>query len=212
MHAPSPIKRRLSRQIHVGNVAVGGDAPISVQSMTNTNTLDVDATVGQIQQLEKAGADIVRVSVPDMDAAEAFGKIKQRVAIPLVADIHFDYKIALRVAELGVDCLRINPGNIGREDRVRAVVSAARDYGIPIRIGVNAGSLEKDLQKKYGEPTPAALVESAMRHIDHLDRLDFQEFKVSVKASDVFMAVAAYRDLATRIEQPLHLGITEAGG
>ena len=162
MHAPSPIKRRLSRQIHVGNVAVGGDAPISVQSMTNTNTLDVDATVGQIQQLEKAGADIVRVSVPDMDAAEAFGKIKQRVAIPLVADIHFDYKIALRVAELGVDCLRINPGNIGREDRVRAVVSAARDYGIPIRIGVNAGSLEKDLQKKYGEPTPAALVESCL--------------------------------------------------
>ncbi len=212
MHAPSPIKRRFSRQINVGNVAVGGDAPIAVQSMTNTNTLDVDATVAQIQQLEKAGADIVRVSVPDMDAAESFGKIKQRVDVPLVADIHFDYKIALRVAELGVDCLRINPGNIGREDRVRAVVSAARDNGIPIRIGVNAGSLEKDLQKKYGEPTPAALVESAMRHIDYLDRLDFQEFKVSVKASDVFMAVAAYRDLATRIDQPLHLGITEAGG
>ncbi|WP_226912804.1 flavodoxin-dependent (E)-4-hydroxy-3-methylbut-2-enyl-diphosphate synthase, partial [Halomonas sp. 3D7M] len=190
MHAPSPIKRRFSRQIHVGNVAVGGDAPIAVQSMTNTNTLDVDATVAQIQQLEKAGADIVRVSVPDMDAAESFGKIKQRVDVPLVADIHFDYKIALRVAELGVDCLRINPGNIGREDRVRAVVNAARDNGIPIRIGVNAGSLEKDLQKKYGEPTPAALVESAMRHIDYLDRLDFQEFKVSVKASDVFMAVA----------------------
>lgn len=212
MHAPSPIKRRLSRQIQVGNVAVGGDAPISVQSMTNTNTLDVAATVAQIQQLEKAGADIVRVSVPDMDAAETFGQIKKLVNIPLVADIHFDYKIALRVAELGVDCLRINPGNIGREDRVRAVVSAARDHGIPIRIGVNAGSLEKDLQKKYGEPTPAALVESAMRHIDYLDRLDFQEFKVSVKASDVFMAVAAYRDLAQRIEQPLHLGITEAGG
>ncbi|MHC9038231.1 flavodoxin-dependent (E)-4-hydroxy-3-methylbut-2-enyl-diphosphate synthase, partial [Cobetia marina] len=186
--------------------------PISVQSMTNTDTNDVAATVAQIKRLEDAGADIVRVSVPDMDAAEAFGRIKQQSNIPLVADIHFDYKIALRVAELGVDCLRINPGNIGREDRVRAVVSAARDNGIPIRIGVNAGSLEKDLQKKYGEPTPAALVESAMRHIDHLDRLDFQEYKVSVKASDIFMAVAAYRDLATRIEQPLHLGITEAGG
>jgi len=212
MHSHSPIKRRVSRKIHVGNVAVGGDAPISVQSMTNTDTNDVAATVAQIKRLEDAGADIVRVSVPDMDAAEAFGRIKQQSNIPLVADIHFDYKIALRVAELGVDCLRINPGNIGREDRVRAVVSAARDNGIPIRIGVNAGSLEKDLQKKYGEPTPAALVESAMRHIDHLDRLDFQEYKVSVKASDIFMAVAAYRDLATRIEQPLHLGITEAGG
>ncbi|AVV34612.1 flavodoxin-dependent (E)-4-hydroxy-3-methylbut-2-enyl-diphosphate synthase [uncultured Cobetia sp.] len=212
MHSHSPIKRRVSRKIHVGNVAVGGDAPISVQSMTNTDTNDVAATVAQIKRLEGAGADIVRVSVPDMDAAEAFGRIKQQSNIPLVADIHFDYKIALRVAELGVDCLRINPGNIGREDRVRAVVSAARDNGIPIRIGVNAGSLEKDLQKKYGEPTPAALVESAMRHIDHLDRLDFQDFKVSVKASDVFMAVAAYRDLAARIEQPLHLGITEAGG
>lgn len=212
MHAQSPIQRRKSRQIHVGSVAVGGDAPISVQSMTNTDTNDVDATVAQIQRLEAAGADIVRVSVPTMEAAEAFGRIKRRVQVPLVADIHFDYKIALRVAELGVDCLRINPGNIGREDRVRAVVEAARNNGIPIRIGVNAGSLEKDLQKKYGEPTPAALVESAMRHIDHLDRLDFPDFKVSVKASDVFMAVAAYRDLATRIEQPLHLGITEAGG
>ncbi|EPC01920.1 4-hydroxy-3-methylbut-2-en-1-yl diphosphate synthase [Litchfieldella anticariensis FP35 = DSM 16096] len=212
MHAQSPIVRRQSRQIHVGNVPVGGDAPISVQSMTNTDTLDVDATVAQIQRLAAAGADIVRVSVPTMDAAEAFGRIKRQSPVPLVADIHFDYKIALRVAELGVDCLRINPGNIGREDRVRAVVSAARDNGIPIRIGVNAGSLEKDLQKKYGEPTSEALVESAMRHIEHLDRLDFQEFKVSVKASDVFMAVGAYRQLAKQIEQPLHLGITEAGG
>ncbi|QOR40122.1 flavodoxin-dependent (E)-4-hydroxy-3-methylbut-2-enyl-diphosphate synthase [Billgrantia diversa] len=212
MHSPSPIVRRKSRQIHVGKVPVGGDAPISVQSMTNTDTLDVDATVAQIERLEAAGADIVRVSVPSMDAAEAFGRIKQRVNVPLVADIHFDHKIALRVAELGVDCLRINPGNIGKEERVRAVVSAARDNGIPIRIGVNAGSLEKELQRKYGEPTPEALVESAMRHIDHLDRLDFQEYKVSVKASDVFMAVAAYRQLAKLIEQPLHLGITEAGG
>ncbi|MCE8020958.1 flavodoxin-dependent (E)-4-hydroxy-3-methylbut-2-enyl-diphosphate synthase [Halomonas sp. MCCC 1A11036] len=212
MHSPSPIVRRKSRQIHVGQVPVGGDAPISVQSMTNTDTLDVAATVAQIQRLEAAGTDIVRVSVPTMDAAEAFGRIKQQVSVPLVADIHFDYKIALRVAELGVDCLRINPGNIGKEERVRAVVGAARDNGIPIRIGVNAGSLEKELQRKYGEPTPEALVESAMRHIDHLDRLDFQEYKVSVKASDVFMAVAAYRQLAKLIEQPLHLGITEAGG
>ncbi len=206
------IPRRKSRKIYVGNVAVGGDAPVSVQSMTNTETCDVAATVGQIQALERAGADIVRVSVPSMEAAEAFGKIKQQVSVPLVADIHFDYKIALRVAELGVDCLRINPGNIGSDERVRAVVETARDKNIPIRIGVNAGSLEKDLQKKYGEPTPDALVESALRHIDILDKLDFQDFKVSLKASEIFMTVAAYRKLATQIEQPLHLGITEAGG
>lgn len=212
MHQQSPVKRRKSRQIRVGSVLVGGDAPISVQSMTNTETCDVAATVAQIRQLEAVGADIVRVSVPSMEAAEAFGEIRKQVNMPLVADIHFDYKIALRVAELGVDCLRINPGNIGREDRVRAVVDAARHHGIPIRIGVNAGSLEKDLQKKYGEPTPEALLESALRHVDHFDKLDFQDFKVSVKASDVFMAVGAYRLLAAQIEQPLHLGITEAGG
>ena len=206
------ITRRKSRQVMVGNVAVGGDAPIAVQSMTNTETCDVAATVDQINALSSVGADIVRVSVPSMEAAEAFGKIKQQVNLPLIADIHFDHKIALRVAELGVDCLRINPGNIGREDRVRAVVESARDHNIPIRIGVNAGSLEKDLQKKYGEPTPDALVESAMRHIDILDRLNFPDFKVSLKASDVFMTVHAYRKLATQIEQPLHLGITEAGG
>jgi (E)-4-hydroxy-3-methylbut-2-enyl-diphosphate synthase len=147
-----------------------------------------------------------------MDAAEAFGRIRAQVDIPLVTDIHFDYRIALRVAELGADCLRINPGNIGKDERVRAVVAAARDRNIPIRIGVNAGSLEKDLQKKYGEPTPAALVESALRHIDILDRLDFQEYKISLKASEIFMTVAAYRQLAGQIEQPLHLGITEAGG
>lgn len=212
MKFESPIVRRQSRQIKVGNVLVGGDAPISVQSMTNTETCDVDATVAQIRAIADAGADIVRVSVPSMDAAEAFGKIRQQVDTALVADIHFDYKIALRVAELGVDCLRINPGNIGREDRVRAVVESARDRGIPIRIGVNAGSLEKDLQKKYGEPTPEALVESALRHVEHLERLNFPDYKVSVKASDVFMAVAAYRQLAKEIVQPLHLGITEAGG
>ena len=212
MHFESPIKRRKSRQISVGDVLVGGDAPISVQSMTNTETTDVDATVAQVEAIQNAGADIVRVSVPTMDAAEAFGEIRQRVTVPLVADIHFDYRIALRVADLGVDCLRINPGNIGREKRIRAVVDKARDLNIPIRIGVNAGSLEKDLQKKYGEPTPEALVESALRHVTILDELNFQDFKVSVKASDVFMAVAAYRQLATQIEQPLHLGITEAGG
>jgi (E)-4-hydroxy-3-methylbut-2-enyl-diphosphate synthase len=212
MASPTNIIRRKSRQIMVGNVPVGGDAPIAVQSMTNTETCDVNATVAQIIALQNVGADIVRVSVPSMDAAEAFGEIKKRVNIPLVADIHFDYKIALRVAELGVDCLRINPGNIGREDRVRSVIDSARDHGIPIRIGVNAGSLEKDLQKKYGEPTADALVESALRHIDILDRLNYPEFKVSLKASDVFMTVHAYRKLASQIEQPLHLGITEAGG
>jgi (E)-4-hydroxy-3-methylbut-2-enyl-diphosphate synthase len=206
------IIRRPSRQIHVGSVKVGGDAPISVQSMTNTDTCHVSATVAQIQALQNAGADIVRVSIPTLEAAEAFGQIKKAINLPLIADIHFDYRIALRVVELGVDCLRINPGNIGREDRVRAVVDSAKDKGIPIRIGVNAGSLEKNLQKKYGEPTADALVESALRHIDILDRLNFPDFKISLKASDVFMTVAAYRKLATQIEQPLHLGITEAGG
>ncbi|WP_250459905.1 flavodoxin-dependent (E)-4-hydroxy-3-methylbut-2-enyl-diphosphate synthase [Microbulbifer litoralis] len=212
MQFESPIVRRRSRQIMVGNVPVGGDAPISVQSMTNTDTCDVAATVDQIRRLQAAGADIVRVSVPSLDAAEAFGEIKKQAEVPLVADIHFDYRIALRVADLGVDCLRINPGNIGREKRIRAVVDKARDLNIPIRIGVNAGSLEKDLQKKYGEPTPDALVESALRHVEILDGLDFQDFKVSVKASDIFMATVAYRKLAQQIEQPLHLGITEAGG
>ena len=212
MQFESPIKRRKSRQIMVGDVAVGGDAPITIQSMTNTETTDVEATVAQIERIQMAGADIVRVSVRSMDAAESSGAIRKRVSIPLVADIHFDYRIALRVADLGVDCLRINPGNIGREKRILAVVDKARDLNIPIRIGVNAGSLEKDLQTKYGEPTPDALVESALRHVDILDKYDFQNFKVSVKASDVFMAVAAYRKLATQIEQPLHLGITEAGG
>lgn len=211
MKAETPIKRRQTRQVMVGSVAVGGGAPISVQSMTNTETCDVPATVAQVRAIADAGADIVRISVPSLEAAEAFGQIRKQVSVPLVADIHFDYKIALRVAELGVDCLRINPGNIGREERIRTVVECARDRGIPIRIGVNAGSLEKDLQVKYGEPTPEALVESALRHIDILDRLDFQNFKVSLKASDVFMAVAAYRQIARQVDNPLHLGITEAG-
>lgn len=212
MHSESPIIRRQSTRIYVGDVPIGDGAPIAVQSMTNTLTTDVAATVAQIRALEKVGADIVRVSVPTMDAAEAFKLIKQQVNIPLVADIHFDYRIALKVAEYGVDCLRINPGNIGNEERIRSVVECARDNNIPIRIGINGGSLEKEIQLKYGEPTPDALVESAMRHVDILDRLNFDQFKVSVKASDVFLAVESYRRLAKQIKQPLHLGITEAGG
>jgi (E)-4-hydroxy-3-methylbut-2-enyl-diphosphate synthase len=205
------IKRRKSRQIFVGDVAIGGDAPISVQSMTNTDTCDVGATLNQIQSIADAGADLVRVSVPTMEAAEAFKEIKKKANIPLITDIHFDYKIALKVAEYGADCLRINPGNIGREDRVREVVASAKDHGIPIRIGVNAGSLEKDLQKKYTEPTPEAMVESAFRHIDILDKLNFDNFKISLKASEIFMTVFAYKQLASQIDNPLHLGITEAG-
>ncbi len=205
------IKRRDSRKIFVGDVAIGGDAPISVQSMTNTNTIDVDSTLKQIRSIEKAGADLVRVSIPTMEAAEAFKEIKKQANIPLITDIHFDYKIALKVAEYGADCLRINPGNIGREDRVREVVASAKDHNIPIRIGVNAGSLEKDLQKKYTEPTPEAMVESAFRHIDILDKLNFNNFKISLKASEVFMTVFAYKQLASQIDNPLHLGITEAG-
>src|SRR5690554_5831567 len=170
------ITRRKSRRIYVGDVPIGDGAPIAVQSMTNTETTDVAATVAQINALAAAGADIVRVSVPTMDAAEAFKEIKTQSPVPLVADIHFDYRIALKVAEYGVDCLRINPGNIGNETRIRAVVDAARERNIPIRIGVNGGSLERDLQEKYGELTPAALVESAMRHVDILDRLDFHNF------------------------------------
>ena len=205
------ISRRKSRQIFVGDVAIGGDAPISVQSMTNTNTCDVEATLAQIQSIADAGADLVRVSVPTMEAAEAFREIKKQASIPLITDIHFDYKIALKVAEYGADCLRINPGNIGRADRVREVVASAKDHNIPIRIGVNAGSLEKDLQKKYTEPTPEAMVESAFRHIDILDKLNFDNFKISLKASEIFMTVFAYKQLASQIDNPLHLGITEAG-
>ena len=212
MKQESNIQRRKSRQIMVGNVPIGGDAPIAVQSMTNTETTDVAATVAQVKRLEAVGADIVRVSVPSMDAAEAFGEIRKQVSVPLVADIHFDYRIALRVAELGVDCLRINPGNIGSAARVKAVVSACRDRNIPIRVGVNAGSLGKDLLRKYKEPNATAMVESALRNIDLLDKEDFQDFKLSLKSSDVFMAVEAYRTIASQINQPLHLGITEAGG
>lgn len=211
MQHESPIHRRKTRRIMVGRVPVGGDAPITVQTMTNTDTCDVDATVAQIRRCVAAGADIVRVSVPTMDAAEAFGKIRAQVDVPLVADIHFDHRIALAVAARGADCLRINPGNIGSDAKVREVVDCARDKGISMRIGVNAGSLEKDLQKKYGEPTGAALMESAMRHVDILERLDFHEYKVSVKASNVFLTVDAYRLLSRQIDKPLHLGVTEAG-
>ncbi|NVK22949.1 MAG: flavodoxin-dependent (E)-4-hydroxy-3-methylbut-2-enyl-diphosphate synthase [Kangiellaceae bacterium] len=211
MKGQSWITRRKSRQIMVGNVPIGGDAPIAVQSMTNTDTCDVEATVGQIRALSDTGADLVRVSVPTMKAAEAFKLIKQQSPVPLVADIHFDYRIALQAAEYGVDCLRINPGNIGAEARVKAVVDAAKARNIPIRIGVNAGSLEKDLQEKYGEPTPEALVESAYRHIEYLEKYNFKDYKISLKASDVFMTVSAYRILAKEIDNPLHLGITEAG-
>lgn len=212
MSSHTTIVRRKSRQIMVGKVAVGGDAPISVQSMTNTETCDVAATVAQIQRLERAGADIVRVSVPTMEAADAFREIRRQVNVPLVADIHFDYKIALKVAEYGVDCLRINPGNIGSEKRIRAVIDAAKDKGIPLRIGVNAGSLGKVLLRKYAEPNADAMVESALTQIDILDKYDFQNFKISLKASEIFMTLQAYRKLAGQIDQPLHLGITEAGG
>ena len=196
------ITRRKTRQIMVGDVAVGGDAPISVQSMTNTETTDVEATLGQIGRLESAGVDIVRVSVPSINAAEAFKQIRSQVSLPLVADIHFDYRIALKVLDYGVDCLRINPGNIGSEERIKAVVESAKDKGIPLRIGVNAGSLGKTLLRKYKEPNAEAMIESALMQIDILDKLDFQNFKISLKASEIFMTLQAYRGLAPQIEQP----------
>jgi (E)-4-hydroxy-3-methylbut-2-enyl-diphosphate synthase len=205
------IQRRKSRQIHVGPIAVGGDAPITVQSMTNTLTADAAATIDQIRQLEEAGADIVRVSCPDEDSTRAFKAIAKASAVPLVADIHFHYKRGVEAAQAGAACLRINPGNIGSPDRVREVIAAARDHGCSMRIGVNAGSLERDLLEKYGEPCPDAMVESALRHARILQDHDFHEFKISVKASDVFMTVAAYNLLAEAIDCPLHLGITEAG-
>ena len=211
MSAHNPIKRKLTKKIYVGNVAVGGDAPISVQSMTNTDTCDVDATVAQIQRCVDAGADLMRVSTPTMESVKAFAEIKRQVSVPLVADVHFDYKIALAVADAGADCLRINPGNIGNEQKVREVIAAAKHHGISMRIGVNAGSLEKDIQKKYGEPTGEAMLESAMRHIDILDRNNFDQFKISVKASNVFLTMDAYRLISAQVDNPLHLGVTEAG-
>ncbi|MFL2697578.1 MAG: flavodoxin-dependent (E)-4-hydroxy-3-methylbut-2-enyl-diphosphate synthase [Gammaproteobacteria bacterium] len=206
------MKRRESRKIYVGNVPVGGDAPISVQSMTNSKTNDVQSTLKQIKQLEDAGADIVRVSVPDQDAADAFFKIKKESNIPLVADIHFDHMMALEAVKAKADCIRINPGNIGKEEKIKQVISACKDSGIPIRVGINAGSLEKKLQIKYGEPNSDALVESALSHINILQKLNFNDFKVSMKASDVALTIESYRKIAKLIDQPLHLGITEAGG
>ncbi|WP_421852131.1 flavodoxin-dependent (E)-4-hydroxy-3-methylbut-2-enyl-diphosphate synthase [Novosphingobium sp.] len=206
------IARRKSRQIMVGSVPVGGDAPITVQTMTNTLTSDPVATINQIRRCEDAGADIIRVSCPDVESTAALGKIVRAARIPIVADIHFHYKRALEAADAGAACLRINPGNIGSSERVAEVVRAAKANGCAIRIGVNAGSLEKDLLEKYGEPCPEALVESALDHIKLLQDHDFHEYKVAVKASDVFLAVAAYMGLAEAVDCPLHLGITEAGG
>src|SRR5689334_9380797 len=206
------IHRRKSRKIYVGKVPVGGDAPITVQSMTNTLTSDAAATIAQIRELEDAGADIVRVSCPDEESTAALPAIVKASKVPIVADIHFHYKRAIEAAKAGAACLRINPGNIGSAERVREVVKAAKDHGCSMRIGVNAGSLEKDLLEKYGEPCPEAMVESALDHARILEDNDFREFKISVKASDVFLAVAAYQGLAEACDYPLHLGVTEAGG
>jgi (E)-4-hydroxy-3-methylbut-2-enyl-diphosphate synthase len=206
------IARRKSRQIRVGSVRVGGDAPITVQSMTNTLTADAKATIAQIQELEAAGADIVRVSCPDVESTAALGEIVRASKVPIVADIHFHYKRAIEAAKAGAACLRINPGNIGSAARVKEVVQAAKDHGCSMRIGVNAGSLERELLERYGEPCPEAMVESALSHAKILEDNDFFEFKISVKASDVFLAVAAYQGLADACDYPLHLGVTEAGG
>lgn len=206
------IDRRKSRKIMVGPVAVGGDAPISVQTMTNTLTTDVKATVDQIRRCAEAGADIVRVSVPDEASSKALKEIVRESPVPIVADIHFHYKRGIEAAEAGAACLRINPGNIGDAKRVKEVIKAARDHGCSIRIGVNAGSLEKHLLEKYGEPCPEAMIESGLDHIRILQDNDFHEFKISCKASDVFLAAAAYQGLAEATDAPIHLGITEAGG
>lgn len=210
---PFSIARRNTRQIKVGSVPVGGGAPIAVQSMTNTYTQDVAATVAQINQLADVGCEIIRVAVPDEEAAAAIARIKPDIEIPLIADIHFDYRLAIAAARAGADGLRINPGNIGSEKKVRAVIDCARDLGLAVRVGVNSGSLEKDLLDKYGgKATAEAMVESALRHVERLRAMDFHELKVSLKASDVYRTVAAYRSLADRTDLPLHVGVTEAGG
>lgn len=203
--------RRKTKQIAVGGVSIGSDYPVSVQSMTNTDTADVKSTVNQIKALEKAGCEIVRVAVPNMDAADALSEIKKAAIIPVIADIHFDYRLALKAIDNGVDGLRLNPGNIGDKERIKAVVRAAQEKKISIRIGVNAGSLEKDILEKYGHPTSEAMVESAMRHIGILENLGFQEIKISLKASDIWKTVEAYRLLAKKADYPFHIGITEAG-
>lgn len=206
------IERRKSRQIKVGNVLIGGGAPISVQSMTSTDTMDVEATVAQIKALELAGADIVRVTVPTLDAVDAFAKIVKSVEVPIVSDIHFDYRIAIKCAEVGAAALRINPGNIGVAHKIEAVCQAAKDHGLPIRVGVNAGSLDKDLLEKYGAPCPDAMVEAALRAAATLDEHNFEDYAFSVKASELNLCVTAYEELAKKTDAPLHLGITEAGG
>ena len=206
------IYRRKSRQINVGNVAIGGDAPIAVQTMTNTLTTDIKSTIRQVVAASEAGADLVRVSVPDIESSKALKEIAKESPVPIVADIHFHYKRGIEAAEAGAACLRINPGNIGSEERVKEVIQAAKDNNCSMRIGVNAGSLEKDLLEKYGEPCPEAMVESGLDHIKILEDNDFHEFKISVKASDVFLSAAAYQALADATDAPLHLGITEAGG
>ncbi len=205
------IKRKKTRVVKIGNVSVGGDNPIAIQSMCNTKTADVNATVKQIMDLENEGCEIIRVAVPDMAAAEALGEIKRRIHIPLVADIHFDYRLALKAIAMGIDKLRINPGNIGGEDRVKAVVEAAKAKNIPIRIGVNSGSLEKDILEKYGEVTPEGLVESAMRHVKILEKLDFYDIVMSIKASNVPFSLRTYSLLSEEVDYPIHLGITESG-
>ncbi len=204
-------RRKQTRQISIGGVKIGGGAPIAVQSMTNTFTHDVDATVAQIRRLEAVGCELVRVAVPDEPAVEAIASIKKEISIPLIADIHFDYRLALRAMKAGADALRINPGNIGTAKKVKAVAKEAKERGIPIRVGVNAGSLEKDLLKKYGGVTPQAMVESALRHVELLRSFDFNDIKVSIKASDVLRTVEAYRLLSSQIDLPLHVGVTEAG-
>lgn len=204
------IARRKTRTINIGNVQIGGTAPISVQSMTNTDTRDVDATIRQIKRLEMAGCEIIRVGVPDMEAAEKLGEIKEKILIPLIADIHFDYRLALKVIEKGVNGLRINPGNIGNKDKVKVVVEAARERRIPIRIGVNSGSIEKDMRRKYNSISDA-MVESAMRHIEILEEMDFHDIKISLKGSNTIETIEAYKIIAEKVDYPLHIGITEAG-
>jgi (E)-4-hydroxy-3-methylbut-2-enyl-diphosphate synthase len=207
----SSIKRRRTRQIKIGEVAIGGSAPIVVQSMTKTDTRDVERTVAQIRSLSKQGCEVVRIAVPDGEAVEAFGEIKKQASLPLVADIHFDYRLALASLEKGADALRINPGNIGSKEKVREVVRAAKDRAVPIRIGVNSGSLEKSLLRKYGAACPEAMVESALRHVRILEDMDFPHIKISLKASDVMRTVEAYKLLADKVDYPFHAGITESG-
>ncbi|MDJ0721659.1 MAG: flavodoxin-dependent (E)-4-hydroxy-3-methylbut-2-enyl-diphosphate synthase [Desulfobacterales bacterium] len=211
MTLPLEVTRRKSRPIQIGPVTVGGEAPISVQSMTNTPTADVAATVAQIKRLETAGCEIIRVAVPDAEAADAIARIKPQIAIPLIADIHFDHRLAIRSARAGADALRLNPGNIGGSAAIRAVVDCAQDHGLSIRVGVNSGSLEKDILASHGGVTPEAMVASALRHVDLLRSMDFEAIKVSIKASDVPRTIAAYRLLAVRTDLPLHIGVTEAG-